>query len=593
MVRNQEGAGSMSAEPTWARVSRVAVALTLCLAFAFGLGAGAMTPAIANDVPSLPAFHQPSDFTLSACLARHESLGDAGQAGSATLILNALKAGEVDTGAAERFGQYLERPSHLTAHQDVGPRFRIHYAPSGPDTPAGPTASDYLEIAGAALQQVANTYHADEQKWPEPLADRAGGDERIDLYVVDLGPGVYGYSLHEDLPAGPGKTGFMVIDNDFAGLAGSDLRAMLQLTIAHEYHHLIQFGYGYDSEAGWFMEQLATMEEGYAYPQYRDRERYLPALLEEPYRPLDLANGSHEYGSWLWPEFLQRRFGWDLLRRAWEIWRADSGPMIDALDRALEAEGSRLDEAFLEWTLWNAGLGRAAGSTGYGDALASEDRVGFEASLDRYPVLDVDPDLTRQPDRLGASYLRLRPQAGSADNVLQVEMTGCASLCGVRLLVWSDTEPVAEVLVPEVKGGQYSFTVQSWGDQEEAVLVIANGAAARYGCDYSVTAVTRYETATVPDRNESVVLFRNTPNPFEPFTLIEFEFPETRPVRLSVYDAQGRRVVDLFEGEASAGRHALFWRGTDERGMPMPAGLYYGRLESGDSRRQLKLVLMR
>lgn len=584
----------MPAGLTSARLSRAATTALLCLAFAAGSGARAKLPAPVDDgPPPAPASHQPSEHTLSACLARQGGLGAASVSGSATLVLNALKADARVVGAGEELGRFLDRPEHLTAYRDVGLRFRVHYAPTGPDAPAGPTAAAYLEEAGAALEHVARVYHGAEQRWPTPPADQAGGDERIDLYIVDLGPGVYGYSLHEDLPAETAKSGFMVIDNDFAELAGSDLRATLQLTIAHEYHHLIQFGYGYDSEAGWFMEQLATMEEGRAYPALRDRERYLPALLQEPHRALDLANGSHEYGAWLWPEYLQRRFGWGLLRRAWTIWSEQSEPMVDALDRALEAEDSGLDEAFLEWTLWNGHLGRQAGAAGYGEALAGDDRVRIEASVNRYPVLDVGPDLTCQPGRLGASYLRFRPQAGSADNVLQIEVTGCASLCGVRLLVWPEGAPEARMLEPEQKGGQHSFRVESWAEAEEALLVIANGALARHGCDYGVTAVTRYETASVPDQDESVVFFRSSPNPFEPFTLIEFELPDTRPVRLSVYDAQGRRVVELFGGRASGGRHALYWRGTDERGLPVPAGLYYGRLETGDQRRQLKLVLMR
>jgi hypothetical protein len=578
-----------------------AAGVALLLLAAMG-GHGSL-PAAATDPagvcedgnPPRPVHDDIAAWSLSEILTHMSQAVPISPAGSATPWLNAFKAGGQTQGGQDPFGlgAYLTRPVHLDSYRDVGAHFRIHFASEGRDLPANLGATGYLEVAAATLQEVARVYHGAEQQWPRPPADRLGGDERIDVYILDLGPSVYGYSLHEESEDAAGHAGFIVIDNDFAGLAVAGIEDALRLTLAHEYHHLIQFGYGYDVEASWFMEQLATMEEGRVYPDLRDRERYLPALLLEPYRALDLGNGSHEYGAWLWPEYLQRRFGWGLLRRAWDIWRDAPVPMIEALDRALREWGSDLDEAFLEWAVWNVCLGRSPLGEPYGAAVAGPERIGIERSFSRYPVLNRGPELTRQPGRLGASYLQLRPQADSADNVLQLDVRGCATLCGVRLLLWRPSNLEPEVLVPESKSDRLAFRVEDWAQVEEAILVIANGQTARHGCNYAVTAVSRYETASVPDQAGSAVGLHNCPNPFEPYTLIQFELPAPSAVTLRIYDAQGRQVLSLLDGRVSAGRHAHFWRGQDAQGLPVPGGLYYGRLEANGHQYQLKMILVR
>ncbi len=514
--------------------------------------------------------------------------------GSATPLLNPIKAGASHLGPDEiaSLQTFLERPTDLSHWVDVGDRFRIHYDAEGLHAPLMLSGRTYVAVAAEACRHVADLYHGAEQRWPQPLRDSDGGDERIDVYVVDLGPGVYGYSLHEDVAGTSGKTGFIVMDNDFAGLPVTAVEDAVRLTIAHEYHHLIQFSYGYDAEATWFMEQLATMEEGVAYPTLRQRERYLPVFLHEPHRSLDLGNGTHEYGTWLWPEFLRRVHDWALLRDAWETWRDEGLTMITAIGVSLDRAGSTLDEAYLEWAIWNGCLG-ADGPDHYGEAIAGDAGVYPEEVIDQYPFMGWRPDLTRQPDRLGTSYVELRPQAGSADNVLMIVMRSCESLAGVRLLLWTADGTFAGAVEPDAKGLQQTFRIESWMNMGRALLVVANGSGAQYSCNYTLMAQTRYETASVSDDYQSGLGLSSAPNPFEPFTVIQFELPRTEDVSLRIYDAQGRRVISLMDGPASGDRHAIYWGGRDEGGRPVPAGIYYGRLEFGNETRQIKLIRMR
>ena len=89
-------------------------------------------------------------------------------------------------------------------------------------------------------------------------------------------------------------------------------------------------------------------------------------------------------------------------------------------------------------------------------------------------------------------------------------------------------------------------------------------------------------------------LYTGRPNPFraESATRIEFELPAPQPVTLQIFDPTGRLVRTLVAGELPAGCHQRAWRGCDERGRPLPSGVYLTRLVTplGDSRRPLILL---
>ncbi len=68
--------------------------------------------------------------------------------------------------------------------------------------------------------------------------------------------------------------------------------------------------------------------------------------------------------------------------------------------------------------------------------------------------------------------------------------------------------------------------------------------------------------------------------PFNPETTLSFQIPERTMVRLSVYDVLGKTVGILVEKELQAGTHSVKWQGRDKRGVAVPSGLYYYRLET-------------
>ncbi len=70
------------------------------------------------------------------------------------------------------------------------------------------------------------------------------------------------------------------------------------------------------------------------------------------------------------------------------------------------------------------------------------------------------------------------------------------------------------------------------------------------------------------------------PNPFNPFVTVAFDVPHPCRARLEVYDAAGRRLRVLAEGDLDAGRHERLWDGRDAAGRAVSSGTYYCRLSA-------------
>lgn len=85
----------------------------------------------------------------------------------------------------------------------------------------------------------------------------------------------------------------------------------------------------------------------------------------------------------------------------------------------------------------------------------------------------------------------------------------------------------------------------------------------------------------------------NSPNPFNPETVIAYDLPETAEVRLAVYSVDGRCVAVLEEGSVPAGRRSMSWRGLDAAGNELPSGVYFALLQAGEKTAIHKMVLLK
>jgi len=80
------------------------------------------------------------------------------------------------------------------------------------------------------------------------------------------------------------------------------------------------------------------------------------------------------------------------------------------------------------------------------------------------------------------------------------------------------------------------------------------------------------------------------PNPMRELTAIRFRLDQDGPVRLRVYDAQGRIVRSLADRSFPAGTQAVTWDGRDDAGERLPAGTYFYQIAARDGSRTGRIV---
>ena len=88
-------------------------------------------------------------------------------------------------------------------------------------------------------------------------------------------------------------------------------------------------------------------------------------------------------------------------------------------------------------------------------------------------------------------------------------------------------------------------------------------------------------------------LYPNSPNPFNPSTVIEFDLPEEEHVSVVIYNLLGNEVRALSIGRRTAGRHHALWDGRDSFGKPVDSGVYFCAVTAGANRQIIKMTLLK
>ncbi len=86
---------------------------------------------------------------------------------------------------------------------------------------------------------------------------------------------------------------------------------------------------------------------------------------------------------------------------------------------------------------------------------------------------------------------------------------------------------------------------------------------------------------------------QNSPNPFNPETVIKFSLPQDARVTLKVYNVLGQVVNTLVDEALPAGNHSATWDGKNEQGRDVASGVYFYRIKAGDFESIQKMTLLR
>jgi hypothetical protein len=92
---------------------------------------------------------------------------------------------------------------------------------------------------------------------------------------------------------------------------------------------------------------------------------------------------------------------------------------------------------------------------------------------------------------------------------------------------------------------------------------------------------------------DQYALTQNHPNPFNPFTVIEFDIPRRSHVSVAIFNMLGQKVIDLANEEYSAGNHRIVWDGVSSNGQRVSTGIYFYKLVAGDFVNTKKMILLK
>jgi hypothetical protein len=252
---------------------------------------------------------------------------------------------------------------HSSQYDKVIGHFHIFYDTTGPNTPTlfdgtGTQIGDalaYVDSVGAIFNHVWDV-EIGTLGFNQPPFE--SGQSYYNISISDLGNGNYGGTNPVDLISGtqtPQRYSSNIdIDNDFIGSSytAKGIQA-LRVTAAHEFHHAIQFGYGWwgDNER-YAYELTSTWLEDVVYTDVNDYYQYLPDYFVGFHDGLSF--NSINYGGYercILAHFLAKRYGIDIMKDVWTAMRTQ--PFLESLNAVLVGKGSSLQAAFGEFTYWN------------------------------------------------------------------------------------------------------------------------------------------------------------------------------------------------------------------------------------------------
>jgi hypothetical protein len=261
------------------------------------------------------------------------------------------------------------------------PHFCVHWVDSSADAPDltdanGNSIPDWVETVSATAENV-YSFENGQLGWRPPKGDGAlgGGSNLTDIYLSDVGgSGIYGYSAPDPQRQGNSLFAYLVLDNDFSP---SQFRGYsgpvdpLDVTLAHEYNHVLQFNYD-ALEDTWMLESTAVWMEGKVYDPVHDYLQYLPGWVNLTQQPITSFDGNNPnsrtnvkvYGSAVWNKWLDQRYGQDIVRHAWEDSVAAASFAPGAYNAAIRQHGGvgfsnefdRFVAATAEWQAPNSGF---------------------------------------------------------------------------------------------------------------------------------------------------------------------------------------------------------------------------------------------
>ena len=469
-----------------------------------------------------------------------------------------------------RLGKLAQRRPDVQ-HNLLSPsgRFRVHYDTEGRHavSPTDDDANgipDYIDLTMAVLDSVW-VLEIDQLGYNPPPSDKGlGGGDEYDAYVIELDGGYYGYAYPESNSAATTYS-YLEIDNNFTDPGYKQTRGLdaLRVTIAHEFHHAIQFGYYANFDGSWWQESTSTWMEEVAYPHIDDYLQYLTYFLGEPQRALNsgVYRSLHTYGSAIFSLFLDQRYGRALNRLIWEEVGRRKSVDLAHFDRVIrQVEPGGLGVAIGEFAVWNYFTG-------------TRHRDEYYAEGNKYPFVPTrDIAITAETvardislvDATGSVYLRLEPQLrlGGVDLSFDADQGAWRRHL---LLVGPDRVSVQLVSQPTIR-------ISSWDQFDEIVLVATS--AERTGLAYQHLFTAQFASNLTDQPTDLATLLKITS-----ISPSRVRYNQVITIRGAAFGAnRGTSRVIFHGGKEPNSSQYVSWSDTQIR-VRVPAGARTGNLQ--------------
>ncbi|HYF03667.1 MAG TPA: MXAN_6640 family putative metalloprotease [Patescibacteria group bacterium] len=539
-------------------------------------------------MPFLLFFFFASFLTVATALAdEHEPRIHCGNAHLTPGKLKSLRAQGI-----------LTRPDLQQRHFSPSGRFLIHYDITGPNAVSvkdenSNSIPDYVDSAAAIFDYVWRV-EIEEIGYRPPPQDTVSG-AAYDIYLIDNLNGQYIYGLaypdEEIRGSNPVRsTGYIILDNDYSERDsvmrnGRKTRAFadtsyvaLKISAAHEFHHLVQFGYRSSPETSGAVigEFTSTWMEYRVYPQYAVYEEFLPSLFrnlaEFTFSNTDPATG---YRYAIFGQYIYKFYGDSLLKRTWELLGSgrDNTSAHSLLDSAFIERGSSLAESwcgFLPWMYFTGS--RVQEDKFFRNAASFPEARFFYDSVYTIPSTTLSGIL--RPYELRFLRIRLPETSPGTSGIVDIAL---ANIDTRSLISRSDQKQNYAIAITKSPGGGFKnitgtpyFLKIDHGNEICDTAFISGG-------------ITPIATAY--------------PNPFKPRTDLEAFFPAPAEsvisgrARLTLFAANMQPLYsEQLPVEVLENQFAVRWSNVPDA---ITSGIYIFAVETTDSRILGKIVIQR
>ncbi|MBN1997235.1 Ig-like domain-containing protein [candidate division KSB1 bacterium] len=130
-------------------------------------------------------------------------------------------------------------------------------------------------------------------------------------------------------------------------------------------------------------------------------------------------------------------------------------------------------------------------------------------------------------------------------------------------------------------------------ESEQVMRVFRETDGADFNIDYFEFSVPDFIDNIITPVTKSPQLYPAYPNPFNAAATIYFETTRLSNTQLVIYDILGREIKKLVDERLESGVFSRHWDSKDNQNRPVPSGVYFARMQTGNFAQVIKLLLLR